>query len=157
MPGALAELAELEGEAFEVAFMSVMTAHHRGAVKMSEWILDRTQNPDLRAAAKAIIAAQDPENTKMIGWLQGWYGRGIDETMAKPVEQEITSRIGAVATGDADTAFLREMTAHHDSALDTAQLALTRATHDDLRSLARDIIVAQAKEIYTFQTQLARR
>lgn len=65
--------------------------------------------------------------------------------------------IGAMATGDADAAFLREMTVHHDSALDMAQLALTRATHDELRALARDIIVAQAKEIYTFQTRLAQR
>lgn len=151
------ELAELEGEAFEVGFMSMMIVHHRGAVEMSEWILDRTENPDLRAAAEAIIAAQDPEITEMTGWLREWYGRGVDEAVAQPMEQEMTAMIGAMADGDADTAFLREMTVHHDSALDMAQLALTRATHDELRALARDIIVAQAEEIYTFQTRLAQR
>lgn len=150
-----AQLAELKGEAFEVAFMSMMVAHHRGAVEMSQWILDRTENPDLQAAARAIIAAQDPEITEMTGWLREWYGRSVDEAMAQPMEQEMEAMIGAMATGDADTAFLREMTLHHDSALDMAQLALTRATHDDLRALARDIIVAQAKEIYTFQSRLA--
>ena len=151
------ELAELEGEAFEVGFMSMMVAHHRGAVEMSEWILDRTENPDLRAAAEAIIAAQAPEITEMTGWLQAWYGRGVDEAMAQPMKREMRAMIGAMATGDADTAFLREMTVHHDSALDMAQLALTRSIHDELRALARDIIVAQAKEIYTFQTRLAQR
>ncbi len=150
-----AHLAKLKGEAFEVAFMSMMIAHHRGAVEMSQWILERTENPDLQAVAKAIIAAQDPEITEMTGWLNTWYGRGVDEKMAKPMEQEMTSMMGAMATGDADTEFLKEMTLHHDSALDMAQLALTRATHDDLRALARDIIVAQAKEIYTFQSHLA--
>ena len=151
------ELAELEGEAFEVGFMSMMIAHHRGAVEMSQWILDRTENADLRAAAEAIIAAQAPEITEMTGWLRAWYGRGIDETMAEAMAQEMDAMIGAMATGDADTAFLQEMTVHHDSALDMAQLALTRATHDELRALARDIIVAQAKEIYTFQMRLAQR
>ena len=149
------QLAGLTGAAFEVGFMSMMVAHHRGAVEMSRWILARTRNPDLRAAAKVIIAAQAPEITEMTGWLKAWYGRGVDEATAQPMQQEMKAMLGVMAKGDADSAFLSEMTAHHESALDMAQLALTRATHGKLRALARDIIVAQAKEIYAFQTRLA--
>jgi uncharacterized protein (DUF305 family) len=152
------QLAGLEGEAFEAGFMSMMIVHHRGAVEMAQWILERTENPELRAAAEAILAAQEPEIVQMTEWLETWYGRSVDETMAKAMQQEMDMMKDAMAAdGDSDTAFLREMTAHHDSALDMAQLALTRATHDELRALARDIIVAQAEEIYAFQTQLADR
>lgn len=56
---------------------------------------------------------------------------------------------------DAEQSFLQMMTEHHMSALDMAQLALVRTEQPELRTLARDIIVAQAEEIYQYQEWLA--
>jgi uncharacterized protein (DUF305 family) len=39
------QLAGLEGEAFEVGFMSMMITHHQSATEMAQWILERTENP----------------------------------------------------------------------------------------------------------------
>ena len=62
--------------------------------------------------------------------------------------------------GDADTAFLTEMSLHHSGAIDMAQLALLEAVHPELRELAKDIIRNQAQEIADYQeilTELAGR
>ena len=51
-------------------------------------------------------------------------------------------------TGDAfDQAFLSEMIIHHQGAVEMAQLALTNAKHQEIKDLAKAIIVAQNKEI----------
>lgn len=46
-----------------------------------------------------------------------------------------------------DQAFLREMIVHHEGAVEMAELALKNAKHEEIKSLAREIITAQNKEI----------
>ena len=51
-------------------------------------------------------------------------------------------------TGDEfDKAFLEEMTVHHQGAIDMAESAKKNAGHDEIKSMAADIISAQTKEI----------
>lgn len=51
-------------------------------------------------------------------------------------------------TGDAfDEAFLRMMIPHHQGAIDMAKLAEQSAKHDEIKSMARDILSAQQREI----------
>ncbi len=51
-------------------------------------------------------------------------------------------------TGDAfDQAFLHEMIPHHQGAIDMAELALENAKHDELKTMAGQIITAQQQEI----------
>ncbi len=51
-------------------------------------------------------------------------------------------------TGDAfDKAFLTEMIDHHQGAIDMANLAKQNAKHDEIKTLANDIVTAQTKEI----------
>jgi len=51
-------------------------------------------------------------------------------------------------TGDEfDKNFLTEMIAHHQGAIDMANLAKTNAKHDEIKKMADDIVTAQAKEI----------
>lgn len=148
-------LSQLQGEEFDVGFMSMMIAHHRGAVEMAEWIVERTDNPELQAAAEAVIAAQEPEIQQMTAWLRDWYGREVDSVMASMMEDEMVAMLDKMAAGeDADNAFLEVMSAHHMSAIDMAQQALIQTEQQELRALAREIIVAQAGEIYQYQQWL---
>ena len=51
-------------------------------------------------------------------------------------------------TGDEfDSAFIQSMIVHHQGAIEMAQEAQTSALHQEIKDLARDIIVAQTKEI----------
>lgn len=154
--GADSHLAALTGEEFEVAFMSMMVAHHEGAIEMAEWVLERTQDAEIRAAAEAVIAAQGPEIERMTAWLEEWYGRELDEAAADMMRADMSAMMEQMAAGeDPDRAFLEMMSGHHMSAIDMAQLALVRAEHSELRALARDIIVAQAGEVFDYQERLA--
>lgn len=50
--------------------------------------------------------------------------------------------------GDAfDEAFIRAMIPHHQGAIDMAEAVLENAKHEELKTLARDIIEAQQREI----------
>lgn len=46
-----------------------------------------------------------------------------------------------------DGAFIEEMTAHHESAIEMAEIASERGQHPEIQSLAQDIIASQGEEI----------
>ena len=145
----------LEGAEFEVAFMSMMIAHHQGAIAMADWVLARGDEPDVLSAAQTIKAAQGPEIEQMTTWLRAWYDTDVDADPAEMMNADMSGMMAALAkAADPGTAFLREMIRHHQGAIDMAQLALERATHEELRDMARDIIVAQAEEVSQYQTWL---
>lgn len=55
-------------------------------------------------------------------------------------------------TGDEfDKAFISGMIVHHQGAIDMAKLAKDNAKHDEVKSLANDILAAQSKEIDMMQ------
>ena len=150
------DLNELDGEAFEIAFMSGMIVHHEGAVEMAQWILERTELPGVSASAKQIIAAQEPEIELMQGWLEEWYEGQTDDMAASMMADDMTLMMSAMTEFDnPDVAFLTEMSLHHNSAIDMAQLALLKAIHPKLRELAKGIIRNQAQEIADYQEVLA--
>ena len=49
-------------------------------------------------------------------------------------------------TGDADVDFMAQMRAHHQSAIDMAQVVLAEGKDAQVKKLAQDIIAAQKKE-----------
>lgn len=60
-------------------------------------------------------------------------------------------------TGDPDVDFRTHMIAHHRGAMDMAQVALRHAKNPWTRQVADAIVTAQKREIYDFQSWLARR
>lgn len=48
---------------------------------------------------------------------------------------------------DYDKAFIKEMIAHHQGAIDMAKLSTANAKHDEIKKLSYDILIAQEKEI----------
>ncbi|MBS3978612.1 MAG: DUF305 domain-containing protein [Rhodobacteraceae bacterium] len=53
----------------DVAFACGMIAHHQGAIDMAEVLLAHGDDPQMRALAEEIIAAQGPEIEQMTTWL----------------------------------------------------------------------------------------
>lgn len=59
------ELAAAGGPAFDQTFLTMMTAHHQGAVTMAQAELGSGQNPQAKQLAQAIITAQQAELVEM--------------------------------------------------------------------------------------------
>ena len=65
---------------------------------------------------------------------------------------EMTDMLKNKAGDDFDKAFIEQMIIHHQGAIDMAKLAKDNAKHDEVKSLANDILAAQSKEIDMMQT-----
>ncbi len=68
----LAELESLEGEAFDLMFLDLMTEHHQGAIESAQQVLDDGQNPQVTQLAEDIIDAQQAEIEQMATWRDAW-------------------------------------------------------------------------------------
>lgn len=58
---------------FDRTFIAMMIPHHQGAIRMAKVELAKGKDPELRAMAKAIIAAQTKEIAQMRAWRSQWY------------------------------------------------------------------------------------
>ena len=68
-------MSELEdAEPFDRAFIDAMVPHHQGAIRMARAELAKGTNPELKALAKEIVAAQEREIDQMNAWREEWYG-----------------------------------------------------------------------------------
>jgi uncharacterized protein (DUF305 family) len=66
----LARLSDLRGEEAEVFFLQLMTRHHQGGVVMAEEFVQRSDDPQLREIADAVLAGQNRELGIMANLLQ---------------------------------------------------------------------------------------
>ncbi len=106
-------------------------------------------------------------NKPLIAAVAGFLAGGLLVSIAattfdKPAEPDTTNSNVSMSQmtemlkplkGDAfDKAFLEHMIAHHQEAIDMAQLAATNAKHEEIKQLANDILSAHSKEINQMQT-----
>lgn len=67
-------------------------------------------------------------------------------------ESATYKQFAALKGEEYDRMFLSNMIAHHQGAVDMAKLAQTNAKHDELKSMANDIIAAQTSEITNMES-----
>jgi uncharacterized protein (DUF305 family) len=60
-PEQMAALAAASGIEAERLFLQLMIAHHRGALEMSQAVLERADHPVVAAFARAVLASQQSE------------------------------------------------------------------------------------------------
>jgi len=58
---------------FDRAFIDSMIPHHASAIDMASVALMRSNNPDIKRIARAIVDAQSQEIGQMIQWQKLWY------------------------------------------------------------------------------------
>jgi uncharacterized protein (DUF305 family) len=134
---------------FDAMFIDGMTEHHQGAITMAEQALAESERPELRQLAEAIIAAQTTEIAQMAEWRQAWYPDlaptdGMDMGMG---DMEVSSDTAIPF----DQRFIDAMISHHQGAIDMAKMAIDNAEHEEIKTLAQDIITAQEAEIAQMQ------
>ena len=144
----MGKLGQMSGADFEKMFLSLMIEHHQGAVEMANLVPDRAKHQELKDLAGNIISSQTKEIGDMTGWLQSWYTMAPQKGMMPMAGMGMDMGKLQSLKGDAfDQEFLKQMRAHHASAVEMAQLVPSRATHQELKDLAGNIISSQTKEI----------
>ena len=159
------------GATYDLRWLDAMTVHHTGALRMSELVFG-IGSPGVGALGQAIWREQAREIRAMGLWRRAWYpdapvypvvlAAGGDPDSMAALERMSDAQIAAMAmVGTLPTRegrvtwFLEGMLAHHGGALEMAHDALEKSTNPRLRRLAREIIVAQRREIIQLRRMLA--
>jgi len=148
-------LAPLSGKAFDRAYLSMMIGHHQGAIEMARAVQGRVKDAQVKTWVANVIRDQTSEIRDMTAWLKPL--GGLDTKMQAMMATGMKGMVTPLkAAKDPDRAFVQGMLLHHASALDMANLALQKSSDARVLKLSRDIIKAQADEMYAFKLWLAR-
>jgi uncharacterized protein (DUF305 family) len=132
-------------------FIEQMIPHHESAIEMAKLAQQKASRPEIKTLAGDIIASQSDEIIRMRYWYERWYGIEVpkQDTANKMTSMmhnanDIDKLRGAV---DFDKAFLEEMIPHHQMAVMMASMLDNATNRQEMKTLAKDIIAAQSKEI----------
>ncbi|MCX6043559.1 MAG: DUF305 domain-containing protein, partial [Chloroflexi bacterium] len=122
---------------------------HQGAIAMAQTAQTEADHAEVKTMAAAIIAAQATEIKQMQAWRTAWFpnapaSKGLDMGMG-------AMQIANDSSKPFDLRFIEAMIPHHQSAIDMANLALTKTEHAEIKTLAANIIQAQTAEITQMQ------
>jgi len=139
----------------DAAFVQMMVPHHSQALVMSALAPSRAQDPQVRALAERIGAAQQPEIELMTAWMEqqgvepmdgmdGMDGMSGMEGMLSPEElEELASARGR----EFDRLFLEGMIRHHEGAVTMADEVAVGGTALQVNELAADVAAGQSAEV----------
>lgn len=71
----------------------------------------------------------------------------VEADHSKMSMSDMTMHLEGLQDDDYDKAFIAMMIAHHEGAVDMAELSAKQAKHDEIKQLSQEIIKAQEKEI----------
>jgi uncharacterized protein (DUF305 family) len=167
---ALAACSRASGAPFDQQFVDMVVPHHQGAVEMAGIAQRRGEHAEVKRMAADILRSQSTEIDQMKAWRKQWFGSDQTPPMDKmPMVEGMGSMAGhggmSGGTMDMaadvdklrrapepfDRAFIEAMIPHHQSAIDAAKAAETRAQKPENKKLAQEIVAAQQKEIDQMQ------
>ena len=147
----------------DVMFAQMMIPHHEQAVVMSDYALENTSNPEVRALAEQIKAAQQPEIEQMTTWLEEWgvpVMSGMDAMgahgghgMSGMLSDEQLDELANATDAEFDALYLAYMIDHHEGAIDMAE-DVADSQDPRVAALAAAIVEAQRAEILEMQRLL---
>ncbi len=145
------KLEMLSGKDFEIEFLNMMIHHHQMALDMAMLVPDRANHQEVKDAAQKIIADQTREIGAMTGWLTQWYNAAPRHMMMDGDMAAMMMKLESLQGDEFDKEFLMMMHMHHMGAIEMANLVPDRATHQELKNLAQNIISTQTAEMEQFE------
>ncbi len=140
-------------------FSNMMIEHHIGAVEMSELLLKRGKDAELKAFAQKVIDAQSKEIEQM--------KKFKDKTQLSPdtkdFQQALNQSMGAMMNkeikiyNDIDKDYAAQMIPHHQSAVEMAKAYLKFGKEPELLKLCEEIVREQNIEITQLQNWLGKK
>ena len=143
----------------DVMFAQMMIPHHEQAIEMSDMALDPSTQASKTVIelATQIKAAQDPEIKEMKDLLAAWgqpltaemdHGSDMDGMLS----MDDMEKLGSLKGTDFDYFWAQSMIAHHEGAIDMAEVVLADGSNVEALALANAIVSAQATEIDILKT-----
>jgi uncharacterized protein (DUF305 family) len=134
---------------YDQNFIDGMVPHHQAAIDMAKIAQTQAEHAELKQLAADIVSAQDGEIAQLKGWRKAWFGSdqiapGNGSQIMSGMDTDLTQ---LAAARPFDKAFIDAMIPHHQSAIDMAKEAQTKARHQEIKDLAVQIIAAQQREI----------
>ena len=138
-----------------IDFIKQMIPHHRGAIKMSELLLEYTTNIPLQNIALDIISEQR-ESIESMESIIPLCSRGFNPPQAQRMYYDENRKIlnnmfrcmhNACSDNSIDISFMREMIPHHLGAIAMSENALRFGICRELIPILRDIISSQKKGV----------
>jgi uncharacterized protein (DUF305 family) len=137
------------------AWARKMIPHHQGALDMSQIVLRDTRDADIRRMAQKTVEMQTGDIAELQRWLETNVGAaagaaapgGGGEPPFAPAEAKMMEAMMAATGVDTDQTWARKMIAHHQGALDMAQVVLRESQDADIRRMAQKTIEMQTADI----------
>ncbi len=158
------------GATYDLRFIDGMVQHHTSALRMSEYVFD-VGVPGVGSLGKEIWDDQSQEIKAMGQWRKAWYPdapvypvtflSGGDPNSLSGVTRMTAEQIAGMrmmesipTKSNRVTWFLEGMLQHHGGALIMAHDAFLKSTNPTILRLARNIIIAQRREILQIRRML---
>lgn len=138
---------------YDLQFLDTMSKHHAAAVEMAKMAQGKIEQAQLKELVAKIPGDQQKEIDQMKAWRDQWYpGAPSAENMQMPgMSSSMNMDMGPMQSmkpgHDYDFMFINMMVPHHESAVMMSREALGKAQHQEIKTLAQQIIDAQTKEI----------
>ncbi|ACU07497.1 putative exported protein [Flavobacteriaceae bacterium 3519-10] len=140
-------------------FAEMMADHHDGAVEMSEILLQKGTDAELKDFAAKVVAAQNKEIAILdrfddavgVSAENVAFQKDLQRSMAAMMDKNIKIH------NDIDKDYAQQMIPHHQSAVDMAKVYLKYGKQKELLKLCNDIISTQTSEIDYLKDWLAKR
>lgn len=144
----------------DVDFVTAMIPHHEGAIVMSESILPKLTDPQVRQLAENIIVAQKKEVAFMKSWLAN--NKTFTPVNMAASQKMMTDSMKVMhgmqevkLTGNPNIDFIAGMIPHHQAAVKMAEVVLPYLHDKQIIAFDKNVIADQTKEIQWMQNWLA--
>lgn len=140
-----------------------MIPHHQGALDMSEIVRGETQDADIRRMAQKTLDMQTKDISELRSWLETQAGaapgaastvEGGGEQPFAAAEAKMKDAMMAAMGVNVDQTWARKMIAHHQGALDMANIVFRESQDVEIRRMAQKTIDMQTADIGELKTWL---
>ncbi len=141
----------------DIMFAQMMIPHHQQAIDMSSLAVSRALSPEVKALALKISAEQGPEIEQMRSWLKAANAAtemGHQMSMDGMLSDAELERLTNASGEEFDQLFILGMIAHHEGAIEMAQLVVD-SKNPEARELGTTVIKIQTLEIAELKALLA--
>ncbi|WAS95502.1 DUF305 domain-containing protein [Nannocystis punicea] len=144
----------MESPESDVEFIDAMVPHHQAAIEMADMELERGDSPAVKAVARMIKEAQAPEISQMRAIRAQLTGYDIVPERHDPHSMADMEKLMALSGPALDRGFLEAMIPHHADAITMSHQSLPYLRRAELRTMADQIVLTQAREIGEFVAML---